>query len=68
MHNRAMPQSEHEGTAELVAADGVELLVRRYGNPALPMLIVVHGGLESMRSRQTFTEYRRFLTAGRIVK
>ena len=44
MHNQAMPQSEYEGTAELVAADGVELFVRRYGNPALPMLIVVHGG------------------------
>jgi pimeloyl-ACP methyl ester carboxylesterase len=44
MHNRAMPQSEHEGTAELVAAVGVELFVRRYGSPALPMLIVVHGG------------------------
>jgi len=30
---------------------------------------VVRGGfLESLRSRQTFTEYRRFLTGGRIVK
>jgi pimeloyl-ACP methyl ester carboxylesterase len=44
MHNRAMPESEHEGTAELVAAGGVELFVRRYGDPARPMLIVVHGG------------------------
>jgi hypothetical protein len=35
---------------------------------SIETLIVVHGGLESMRSRQTFTEYRRFLTAGRIVK
>jgi pimeloyl-ACP methyl ester carboxylesterase len=39
-----MPESEHEGTAELVAAGGVELFVRRFGDPALPMLIVVHGG------------------------
>ena len=35
---------------------------------SIDTLIVVHGGLESMRSRQTFTDYRRFLTAGRIVK
>ena len=35
---------------------------------SIDTLIVVHGGLESMRSRQTFTEYRRFLTGGRIVK
>jgi hypothetical protein len=35
---------------------------------SIETLIVVHGGLESMRSRQTFTDYRRFLTAGRIVK
>jgi hypothetical protein len=35
---------------------------------SIDTLIVVHGGLESMRSRQTFTEYRRFLTAGRVVK
>jgi pimeloyl-ACP methyl ester carboxylesterase len=39
-----MPESAHEGTAELVAAGGVQLFVRRYGDPALPMLIVVHGG------------------------
>jgi len=39
-----MPESHHEGTEELVAAGGVELFVRRYGDPALPMLIVVHGG------------------------
>ena len=35
---------------------------------SIETLIVVRGGLESMRSRQTFTDYRRFLTAGRIVK
>jgi hypothetical protein len=35
---------------------------------SIDTLIVVRGGLESLRSRQTFTEYRRFLTAGRIVK
>jgi pimeloyl-ACP methyl ester carboxylesterase len=39
-----MPESKHEGTAELVAAGGVELFVRRFGDAALPMLIVVHGG------------------------
>jgi pimeloyl-ACP methyl ester carboxylesterase len=37
-------ESEHEGSTELVAVNGVELLVRRFGDPALPMLIVVHGG------------------------
>ena len=35
---------------------------------SIETLIVVHGGLESVRSRQTFSDYRRFLTAGRIVK
>jgi hypothetical protein len=35
---------------------------------SIDTLIVVHGGLESIRSRQTFTDYRRFLTAGRMVK
>jgi hypothetical protein len=35
---------------------------------SIDTLIVVRGGLESVRSRQTFTDYRRFLTAGRIVK
>jgi hypothetical protein len=35
---------------------------------SIDTLIVVRGGLESIRSRQTFTDYRRFLTAGRIVK
>ena len=44
MHNRPMPESEQEGTTELVTVDGVELFVRRFGNPALPLLIVVHGG------------------------
>ncbi len=35
---------------------------------SIETLIVVRGGLESIRSRQTFSDYRRFLTAGRIVK
>jgi hypothetical protein len=35
---------------------------------SIDTLIVVRGGLESIRSRQTFTDYRRFLTAGRIIK
>lgn len=34
---------------------------------SIETLLIVRGGLESMRSRQTFTGYRRFLTAGRIV-
>jgi pimeloyl-ACP methyl ester carboxylesterase len=29
---------------EFVSVDGVQLFVRRFGDPALPMLIVVHGG------------------------
>ncbi len=39
-----MSESEHEGIAELVTAGGVGLFVRRFGDPALPMLVVVHGG------------------------
>jgi hypothetical protein len=35
---------------------------------SIETLIVVRGGLESMRSRQIFSDYRRFMTAGRIVK
>ena len=35
---------------------------------SIDTLMVVRGGLESLRSRQTFTDYRRFLTAGRLVK
>jgi pimeloyl-ACP methyl ester carboxylesterase len=30
--------------SEFVSANGVELFVRRLGDPALPMLVVVHGG------------------------
>lgn len=44
LHNRLVPESSPEGSTEFVAADGVELFVRRFGDPALPMLIVVHGG------------------------
>ncbi len=44
LHNRVVPESNHEGSTELVEAGGVELFVRRFGNPALPMLVVVHGG------------------------
>ena len=39
-----MPDTEHEGITELVTAGDVELFVRRFGDPRLPMLIVVHGG------------------------
>ena len=35
---------------------------------SIETLVMMRGGLESMRSRQTFSDYRRFLTAGRIVK
>jgi hypothetical protein len=35
---------------------------------SIETVILVRGGLESLRSRQTFTDYRRFLTAGRVVK
>lgn len=38
------PGAESEGTAEIVRAGGVELFVRRLGDPDLPMLVVVHGG------------------------
>jgi pimeloyl-ACP methyl ester carboxylesterase len=33
-----------EGSAEHVAVGGVRLFVLRFGDPALPMLITVHGG------------------------
>ena len=35
---------------------------------SIETLIVVRGGLESIRSRQAFADYRRFMTAARIVK
>jgi hypothetical protein len=35
---------------------------------SIDTLIVVRGGLQSIRSRQTFSDYRRFVTGGRIVK
>jgi hypothetical protein len=35
---------------------------------SIESLIVVRGGLESTRRTQTFSDYRRFLTAGRVVK
>lgn len=31
-------------SGEFVSAGGIQLFVRRFGDPALPMLIVVHGG------------------------
>lgn len=33
-----------EASLELVRVNGVELFVRRMGDPALPMLVMVHGG------------------------
>jgi pimeloyl-ACP methyl ester carboxylesterase len=33
-----------DGAGELVWVDGVRLFVRRFGDAALPMLVVVHGG------------------------
>jgi hypothetical protein len=35
---------------------------------SIETLMVMRGGLESLRSQQTFSDYRRFLTAGRVVK
>jgi hypothetical protein len=35
---------------------------------SIDTLLVARGGLESIRSRQVFTDYRRFMTEGRIVK
>jgi hypothetical protein len=35
---------------------------------SIDMLIVLHGGLESTRRSQTFSDYRRFRTGGRIVR
>jgi len=35
---------------------------------SIDSLTVIHGGLQSIRRTQTFSDYRRFLTAGRVVK
>jgi hypothetical protein len=35
---------------------------------SIEQLIIVRGGLESIRSRQMFSDYRRFLTGARVVK
>jgi len=35
---------------------------------SIDMLMLIHGGLESTRRNQTFSDYRRFLTGGRVVK
>jgi hypothetical protein len=35
---------------------------------SIDTLLVARGGLESIRSRQVFSDYRRFMTEGRIVK
>jgi hypothetical protein len=35
---------------------------------SIDIVAVYRGGLESLRRRQAFSEYRRFLTAGRVVK
>jgi pimeloyl-ACP methyl ester carboxylesterase len=39
-----MPESDTEGVAEFVTAGAVRLFVHRFGDPALPLPIVVHGG------------------------
>jgi pimeloyl-ACP methyl ester carboxylesterase len=44
VHSRAMPGSGREDADEIVQVGGVELFVRRLGDPGLPMLVVVHGG------------------------
>ncbi|HMD37110.1 MAG TPA: hypothetical protein VKH42_19180, partial [Vicinamibacterales bacterium] len=35
---------------------------------SIDTVIVIRNGLQSVRKRQQFSEYRRFLTGGRIVK
>ena len=35
---------------------------------SIDMLMVIHGGLASTRRNQVFSDYRRFLTGGRVVK
>jgi hypothetical protein len=35
---------------------------------SIESLTVVRGGLESTRRRQTFSEYKRFVTGGRVVQ
>jgi hypothetical protein len=35
---------------------------------SIDTIVIVRGGLESIRSRQTFSDYRRFMTEGRVVK
>jgi pimeloyl-ACP methyl ester carboxylesterase len=39
-----VPDDEDEGFTELVVTGEAELFVRRFGDPDLPLLIVVHGG------------------------
>jgi pimeloyl-ACP methyl ester carboxylesterase len=39
------PVREHRvPVREIVSVNGVQLFVRRFGDPALPMLVVIHGG------------------------
>jgi hypothetical protein len=35
---------------------------------SIDLLSILHGGLESTRRSQTFSEYKRFVTAGRLVR
>src|ERR1700727_2964176 len=43
LHNRPVPGFAPEGVSEIVAVDGDELFTRRFGDPALPLLVVIHG-------------------------
>ncbi len=38
MHYRSVPHGQ------MISVNGVELFVRRFGDPALPVLLVIHGG------------------------
>jgi hypothetical protein len=35
---------------------------------SIETVFIIRGSLQSMRNRQVFSDYRRFLTAGRMVK
>jgi pimeloyl-ACP methyl ester carboxylesterase len=43
-HNRWVPEFNPDGSTELVTAGDIRLFVRGFGDPALPLLIVIHGG------------------------
>ena len=44
LHNQQVPEFASEGVTEVVAVGGAKLFTRRFGDPALPLLAVIHGG------------------------